>query len=77
MFVDRQRETEIRRRHERTEMRIQQLQQSQKNKLNIFGSWAPNVVNKIKALEKEGKFHRTPVGPLGKFGIDQTFVSII
>ena len=66
MFIDRQSETELRRSYERTENRIKQLKESQRNKLNIFGSWVPNVVNKIKAFHREGRFHKAPIGPIGK-----------
>lgn len=62
----RQEETEARRRYEQTERRIQQLQKSQQNRLNIFGSWVPSVINKINELVAKGKFHRPPVGPLGE-----------
>eukprot|EP00795_Rhopilema_esculentum_P017575 gene17575-9207_t len=60
-----QEETSIKRKVDNAERQVSRLQRSRENRLNIFGSFVPTVIEKINALAKAGKFHRTPIGPLG------------
>lgn len=45
---------------------LRNLQSSRSDKLSIFGSWVPELMRKVKQAER--RFHRVPVGPIGRVG---------
>eukprot|EP00794_Sanderia_malayensis_P000056 gene56-652_t len=61
----RQEETTVSQRLNAANRQLRVFKESQENKLKIFGSWVPDAVQKIKALAKQKKFTREPVGPIG------------
>ena len=62
----RQEETDSNRRIDSARRQLERFRDSQRDRLLRFGSWVPNVVGRINALAGQNKFHKTPIGPLGK-----------
>ena len=54
------------RRVEALQRQLRELQGSQTNKLKIFGSWVPELIQSVEQAAQRGKFHQKPVGPIGK-----------
>ena len=50
----------------RKRSQLEQLEAQKKNKLAIFGEHTANILKMIDELDNQGKFHRKPIGPLGK-----------
>ena len=46
---------------------LNNLRSAVKNKLKKYGSRIPDVIARIHMDYKQGKFHRKPIGPVGKF----------
>lgn len=44
---------------------LRDLQGSRNNKLKLFGSWVPDLLQRVEQAERRGKFHQKPVGPIG------------
>lgn len=42
------------------------LSSARSNRLKRFGDWVPNVIAKIEEWHQLGRFHRKPLGPIGK-----------
>ena len=62
----RQEETDSNRRIDSARRQLERFRDSQRDRLLRFGSWVPSVVGRINALAGQNKFHKTPIGPLGK-----------
>lgn len=45
---------------------LRDLQGSRNNKLKLFGSWVPDLLQRVEQADRRGKFHHRPVGPIGK-----------
>ena len=45
---------------------LRDLQGSRQDKLKLFGSWVPELRQRVEQAARRGKFHHTPVGPIGK-----------
>ena len=45
---------------------LEQLEAQQKNKLAVFGEHTASILKMIDEFDKQGKFHRKPVGPIGE-----------
>jgi len=43
-----------------------ELEGQKKNKLAVFGEHTANILKMIDDFDKQRRFHRRPVGPLGK-----------
>ena len=48
------------------ERQLRDLQGSRQNKLKLFGSWVPELRQRVEQAARRGKFHHAPVGPIGK-----------
>jgi len=44
---------------------LRDLQGSRQDKLQLFGSWVPELRQRVEQAARRGKFHHTPVGPIG------------
>lgn len=44
---------------------LRDLQGSRQDKLKLFGSWVPELRQRIDQAARRGKFHQAPVGPIG------------
>ncbi|XP_078353144.1 structural maintenance of chromosomes protein 6-like [Oculina patagonica] len=45
---------------------LRDLQGSRNNKLKLFGSWVPDLLQRVEQADRRGRFHHRPVGPIGK-----------
>lgn len=44
---------------------LRDLQGSRQNRLTLFGSWQPDLHQRIEQAARRGRFHHAPVGPIG------------
>ena len=44
---------------------LRDLQGSRQNRLTLFGSWQPDLHQRIEQAVRRGRFHHAPVGPIG------------
>ena len=44
---------------------LRDLQGSRNNKLKLFGSWVPDLLQRVDQAIRRGKFHQKPIGPIG------------
>ena len=44
---------------------LRDLQGSRQNRLTLFGSWQPDLHQRIEQATRRGRFHHAPVGPIG------------
>ena len=44
---------------------LNNLKESRTNRLTMFGTWIPELVQKIDDAVRRGVFHKKPVGPIG------------
>ena len=57
---------DVKRTRDNLKRKLGGLRESQSNSLKIFGTWVPDVNKAIESYARQGKFHKPPVGPLGK-----------
>ncbi len=46
------------------EQELDELKKIEKDKTNVYGPWMEDC---LKAIEKDNRFHRKPIGPIGKY----------
>lgn len=56
---------------------LRDLQGSRNNKLKLFGSWVPDLLQRVEQADRRGKFHHRPVGPIGKEKLFWSFYELI
>lgn len=58
--------TDANHRVDAVQRQLRDLQGSRNNKLKLFGSWVPELLQRVEQADQRGKFHHRPVGPIGK-----------
>lgn len=58
--------TDANHRLDAVQRQLRDLQGSRNNKLKLFGSWVPELLQRVDQAAQRGKFHHKPVGPIGK-----------
>ena len=58
--------TDANHRVDAVQRQLRDLQGSRNNKLKLFGSWVPELLQRVEQADRRGKFHHKPVGPIGK-----------
>lgn len=57
--------TDANHRVDAVQRQLRDLQGSRNNKLKLFGSWVPELLQRVEQADRRGKFHHKPVGPIG------------
>ena len=57
--------TDARNKVDGVQRQLRDLQGSRKDKLTLFGSWVPELCQRIEQAARRGRFHYPPVGPIG------------
>lgn len=57
--------TDARNKVDAVQRQLRDLQGSRKDKLTLFGSWVPELRQRIEQAARRGRFHYPPVGPIG------------
>ena len=55
---------------EKVHRNLQAMKASQGNRLKRFGPTMPQLIQAIDEQFKQGKFHKKPIGPLGKLFVN-------